>query len=159
MKSITLPVVFALLINTGFLMAATPEQLCNRTALSYAHIADLGDPVDFAELFTTDGVLTTPNGSLRGKAQIAAAVTNPDRPAMTTRHVITNHRVVEKDGSLTGTAYYTLYMVAEGSETVYSISDQPIGMGVYRDTYVIENGKCKFKERVAERSFTRKKDT
>ena len=90
------------------------------------------------------------SGSVRKPNQVIIEV---DRKPRTTRHVTTNHIVREEDGKLTGTSYFTLYFNPEVSDSPLPMTGQPVAVGAYHDTYTIEDGVCKFSERVAEVTF------
>ncbi len=126
------------------------KELCAETVLNYAHFSDTGQREKFGGLFTHDGVLIT-SGTPRKPNQ---EITEADRRPRTTRHVSTNHIVREENGELTGTSYFTLYFNAETSDSALPMTNQPVAMGVYYDTYVIEDGVCKFKERLAKATFS-----
>jgi hypothetical protein len=157
MKNIAKPVrrllLLCLLLPLSTAQAKSVEQLCRDTVMKYAHIADLGDPAKFAELFTNDAIFDGGTFSMKGKAEIAAAMNQPDRPRGTSRHIITNHIVTEKDGVITGTSYYQLF--ATGPDGPTTMENQPVAVGVYQDVYAIEGGICKFRERHATRAFSR----
>ena len=125
------------------------KELCAETVLNYAHFSDTGQREKFGELFSRDGVLIT-SGSPRKPNQV---ITEVDRRPRTSRHVTTNHIVREENGKLTGTSYFTLYFNAETSDSPLPMTGQPVAVGVYYDTYVIEDGVCKFKERIAKATF------
>ena len=125
------------------------KELCGETVLNYAHFSDTGQREKFSELFTRDGVLIT-SGTPRKPNQV---ITEADRRPRTTRHVSTNHIVREENGKLTGTSYFTFYFNAETSDSALPMTGQPAAMGVYYDTYVIEDGVCKFTERIAKATF------
>ena len=126
------------------------KALCAETVLNYAHYSDTGQREKFGELFTHDGELIT-GGAPRKPNQV---ITEADRRPRTTRHVTTNHIVREENGKLTGTSYFTLYFNAETSDSALPMTNQPVAVGVYYDTYVIEDGVCKFSERVAKATFS-----
>lgn len=125
------------------------RELCAETVLNYAHFSDTGQREKFGELFTHDGELIT-GGEPRKPNQV---ITEADRRPRTTRHVTTNHIVREEDGKLTGTSYFMLFFNPEVSDSPLPIPGQPVAMGVYYDEYVIDNGVCKFEQRVAKATF------
>ena len=125
------------------------KQLCRETILNYAYFSDTGQREKFGELFTENGALIT-SGSPRFPNQ---TITAADRAPRTTRHVTTNHIVEEQNGKLVGTSYFTLYYNPKISDTPLPMTGQPVAMGVYYDKYVIDNGICKFEERVAKATF------
>ena len=125
------------------------KQLCHETILNYAYFSDTGQREKFGELFTKNGALIT-SGSPRFPNQ---TITAADRAPRTTRHVTTNHIVQEQNGKLVGTSYFTLYYNPKISDTPLPMTGQPVAMGVYYDKYVIDNGICKFEERVAKATF------
>lgn len=125
------------------------KELCAETVLNYAHFSDTGQREKFGELFTRDGELLT-GGAPRKPNQV---ITEADRRPRTTRHVTTNHIVREENGKLTGTSYFTLYYSAETSDSALPMTNQPVAVGVYYDTYVIEDGVCKFTERIGKGTF------
>jgi hypothetical protein len=127
------------------------KSLCRETALKYAHYADTGQRGKFGALFTKDGTLVTTSGSRKPAQEIPDA----EHPARTTRHVATNHLVRDEDSQLTGTSYFTFYFSpkAQDQQEALPITGQPAAVGVYHDKYAIENGQCKFTERVAKVTF------
>jgi hypothetical protein len=125
------------------------RELCAETVLNYAHYSDTGQREKFGELFTREGVLLT-GGAPRKPNQV---ITEADRAPRTSRHVTTNHIVREENGELTGTSYFTLYYNAETSDAPLPMNGQPVAVGVYHDKYAIEDGVCKFTERVAKATF------
>ena len=125
------------------------KRLCHETILNYAYFSDTGQREKFGELFTKNGALIT-SGSPRFPNQ---TITAADRAPRTTRHVTTNHIVEEQNGKLVGTSYFTLYYNPKISDTPLPMTGQPVAMGVYYDKYVIDNGICKFEERVAKATF------
>ena len=125
------------------------KRLYHETILNYAYFSDTGQREKFGELFTKNGALIT-SGSPRFPNQ---TITAADRAPRTTRHVTTNHIVEEQNGKLVGTSYFTLYYNPIISDTPLPMTGQPVAMGVYYDKYVIDNGICKFEERVAKATF------
>lgn len=143
-------VVFSVLFITNSAWADTnAKSLCRETALKYAHYADTDQRDKFGALFTKDGTLVSTNGSRKP----AQETPDPERATRTTRHVATNHLVRDEDGQLTGTSYFTFYFSPDAQEEALPITGQPTAVGVYHDKYAIENGQCKFTERVAKVTF------
>jgi len=141
---------FSMTLITNSVWADTDaKSLCRETALKYAHYADTDQRDKFGALFTKNGTLVTTAGA-RKPAEDA-----PDapRPARTTRHIATNHIVLDEGGELTGTSYFTFYFSPKAQAEALPISGQPAAVGVYHDKYAIENGECKFTERVAKVTF------
>jgi hypothetical protein len=142
-------ILLALLANSVW-AETDVKSLCRETALQYAYFADSGQREKFAALFTKDGTLVTSAGT----RQPATEDPNSTRPTRTTRHVATNHLVHDEGGSLTGTSYFTFYLNPRAQEGApLPITGQPTAVGVYEDKYVIENGQCKFTQRVAKVTF------
>jgi len=125
------------------------KDLCGELIVNYAYFSDTGQREKFGELFTHDGVLLT-GGAPRKPNQV---ITEADRAPRTTRHVTTNHRVLEENGQLTGTSYFTLYFNPGTSDAPLPMTGQPTAVGMYFDKYVIEEGVCKFVERAAKATF------
>jgi hypothetical protein len=141
---------FSVALFTNSVWAETDaKSLCRETALKYAYYADTDQRVKFGALFTKDGTLVSTSGT----SKPAEANLDSPRPARTTRHVATNHIVRDEGGQLTGTSYFTFYFSASSQEEALPITGQPAAVGVYHDKYAIENGECKFTERVAKVTF------
>jgi hypothetical protein len=141
---------FSVALITNSVWADTDaKSLCRETALKYAYYADTDQRDKFGALFTKNGTLVTTAGARKP----AEEDTNLPRPARTTRHVATNHIVRDEGGQLTGTSYFTFYFSPKAKEEALPITGQPAAVGVYHDKYAIENGECKFTERVAKVTF------
>ena len=139
----------SVLFMNGVWADTDAKSLCRVTALKYAHFADTDQRDKFGALFTKDGTLVTTAGTRKPSEEDA----NSPRAARTTRHVATNHIVRDEGGQLTGTSYFTFYFSPKAQDTALPIAGQPAAVGVYHDKYVIENGECKFTERVAKVTF------
>ncbi|MFT7654069.1 MAG: hypothetical protein ACI9ON_001794 [Limisphaerales bacterium] len=149
MKRITAIVLSMLFLTTNVWADIDAKSLCRETALKYAHYADTGQRDKFSALFTKEGSLVSPSGT----SKPAQEESESQRPTRTTRHVATNHLVQDEDGQLTGTSYFTFYFSPDAQEEALPITGQPTAVGVYHDKYTIENGQCKFTERVAKVTF------
>ena len=141
---------FSIVLLTSSVWAdADAKALCRETALQYAYFADTGQRDKFGALFTKEGTLTSSAGSRKPAMEDSSST----RPTRTTRHVATNHLVHDDGGKLTGTSYFTFYLSPEAQDEALPITGQPTAVGVYYDKYVIQNGECKFTERVAKVTF------
>lgn len=95
----------------------------------YASVVDSRDFDRFADVFTTAGVLSTPNGERHGLAQIRAAMAGLHRYDSTDHVVGTSN--VEIDGSTaTGQVESTAHHYTDGGAT------DRIMKITYHDTYV-----------------------
>jgi hypothetical protein len=123
--------------------SASIEKLCAQTVLNYADYSDSGQRDKFNALFTKEGELIT---TARTRKPFQTKPGSENRPPRTQRHVTTNHIVRQEGGELTGTSYYSLWTSPEVSDTPLPIDGQPVMMGVYYDTYVIEDGSLQVQE-------------
>lgn len=91
------------------------ERACERLAVSFTHVVDLGDPAAVAELFTEDGEFTTPAGTAHGREQIAAYFVALRAATGSTRHVMSNVRIqVDEDRTgAEGIAYVQVFVAGE----------------------------------------------
>jgi hypothetical protein len=87
------------------------ERACERLTYRYCRFADFGEASRLGELFTEDGVFTTPEMTLRGRAEIAATFTQRERLAdLTTIHLCTNVDIEVLDhDSARGWVYLCLF--------------------------------------------------
>ena len=128
------------------------EQTCLETANQYAIRIDNKDAEGLAELFTEDGFLSVSGVELSGVSAIEAWLDAAKRMNFKAMHHLTSFDI-EQTGPTTGVgAHYYLAIIemppAPDSEGVRS---QSLISGVYSDEYVIDNGVCMIKKRIAER--------
>jgi hypothetical protein len=113
--------------------------------LNYGRYLDSRDFAAYSRLFATDGEWVGGFGSVKGPSAIQVfmekAIPGPNRG--NTYHVLSNFIIdVQKD---TATAWSRWQFVTPGSDGKPVISQG----GRYDDTFVRENGRWKFKRRVA----------
>lgn len=131
------------------------ERACERLVAEYCHFVDHGLGARIAEQFTDDGVWTSAENTLEGKAAIArgfaARQANAGRMS---RHVCDNVliEVVDADNA-TGVAYLTLYRADGEVGRARSPAQAPTLVGEYRDVFARTAEGWRFKRREALASF------
>lgn len=130
------------------------EQACAALVTRYTHLVDEGQASQVADLFTADGVWSSPESTLEGQDAIRAAFLRREQSGRRSRHVCTNVAIeVEDEGHASGLCYLTLFRTdAEGSPARGTTADL---VGVYRDRFVRTDDGWRFASRLTEVSFVR----
>jgi hypothetical protein len=114
------------------------ERACERLVTQYCHFVDHGEAERISELFTGDGVWSSPENTMTGRdairAGFAARQKNTKRMS---RHVCSNLLIdVEDETTARGVVYLTLYRHDGEPGRRTSPSAVPAIVGEYRDTFV-----------------------
>lgn len=129
--------------------AHTRSEILDLT-IEHAYRLDHGMSDTLFELYAIDGeMLGLPPKDLIGKEAVRLWGVERVKLQRISRHVETNHRLVWKDGVLTGTVLATVYR----SDTDDTTNTSPFMIGDYEDVYVQEDGQWKIRQRVIRRSF------
>ena len=130
------------------------EHACAALITRYTHLVDEGQASQVADLFTADGVWSSPEATLDGREQIRAAFLRREQSGRRSRHVCTNVVIdIEDDTHASGLCYLTLFRTdAEGTPPRGTTPDL---VGVYRDRFVRTEGGWRFASRTTEVSFLR----
>lgn len=119
----------------------------------FAHYLDAGDFEAMVELFAIDGVFDRGGIALRGHAEIRRAMA--ERPALTTRHLSTNHYFVQV-GIDTASAVVSVLVlhgpVPENDEPVQYATERGRVLE-FHDRYRRTGGEWRIVERVARPIF------
>ena len=115
------------------------ERACERLMIEYCHFVDHGEASRIAGQFTDDGVWTSPENTMTGRAEIEAGFMRRQKAThRRSRHVCTNVLidVIDEDNA-TGVVYLTLHRHddRERPDRVRP-SEVPDIVGEYRDTFV-----------------------
>lgn len=134
------------------------ERAGERLMIEYCHFVDHGEASRIAGQFTDDGVWTSPENTMTGRAEIEAGFKR--REAAThrrSRHVCTNALVdvIDADNA-TGVVYLTLHRHddKERPDRVRP-SEVPDIVGEYRDTFVRTAAGWRFSRREIAVDFAR----
>ena len=133
------------------------ERQCQRLVTEYCHLVDHGKAERIADLFSEDGVWTSPENTMNGKAEVrrgfAARQANAKRMS---RHVCNNFllNILDEDHA-EGTVYLTLFRHDGEPGRRLSPLEQPQMVGEYRDRFVRTTDGWRFARREIEISFLR----
>lgn len=119
----------------------------------FAHFLDTGDFESMIALFVDDGVFDRGGVALRGHAEIRTAMT--ERPALTTRHLSTNHYFAEVDDDTVRAIVSVLVLhgpVPENGEPVQYATERG-RMVEFHDRYCHTGDGWRIVERVARPIF------
>ena len=134
------------------------ERACERLMIEYCHFVDHGEASRIADQFTDDGVWTSPDNTMTGRAEIEAGFGRREAaPRRRSRHVCTNAlvNVIDRNNA-TGVVYLTLHRHDdhERPERVRP-SEVPDIVGEYRDTFVRTDAGWRFTRREIAVDFAR----
>jgi hypothetical protein len=133
------------------------ERQCQRLVTEYCHLVDHGEAEQIADLFSEDGVWTSPENTMNGQAEVrrgfAARQANTKRMS---RHVCNNFllSIIDEDHA-EGTVYLTLFRHDGEPGRRLSPLEQPQMVGEYRDRFVRTSDGWRFARREIEISFLR----
>jgi len=121
------------------------EAACARLVVSYTHLVDGGRAADIADLFAENGVWSSPQQRMKGRAALRAGFASRQaQTERTSRHVCTNLLVDVVDADhATGLVYLSLYR-HDGDDVGPAV---PALIGDYRDTFVRTPDGWRFDER------------
>ncbi|MEC9345482.1 MAG: nuclear transport factor 2 family protein [Pseudomonadota bacterium] len=125
------------------------ERACERLMVEYCHFVDHGEAARIADQFTEDGVWTSPDTTMTGKAEVRAGFERRQKVVRRrSRHVCCNAlvNVIDADNA-TGTVYLTLYRHDDPANPPVRPSGVPAIVGEYRDTFVRTAEGWKFSRR------------
>jgi uncharacterized protein (TIGR02246 family) len=133
------------------------ERACERLVTEYCHLVDHGEAARIAELFTEDGVWSSPENTMTGREAIARGFARRQaNTARMSRHVCGNVLIdVTGADQATGVCYLTLYRHDGVPERATSPSDVPAIVGEYRDTFARNADGWRFKRREIVVSFVK----
>lgn len=131
------------------------ERECLRLVTRYCHLVDHGAAAEIADLFTDDGVWTSPENTMSGREQILRGFQyRQDNKARMSRHVCNNFLVdFESDEKASGTVYLTLYRHDGEEGRRLSPLSGPAMVGEYRDTFVKTSDGWRISRREIEVNF------
>ncbi len=114
------------------------ERDCERLVTSYCHLVDHGEAERVAELFTEDGVWTSPEVTMDGREAIRKGMAlRQANQARMSRHVCCNFLLEISDADhAEGCVYLTLYRHDGEEGRAFSPLDGPAMVGEYRDRFV-----------------------
>lgn len=114
------------------------ERACERLVQQYCHFVDHGQASRIAELFTADGIWTSPENTMTGNEEIRDGFSRRERrTARRSRHVCTNLLIdVQDEEHATGCVYLTLHRHDDKQEADVRPSEVPAVVGEYQDNFV-----------------------
>jgi hypothetical protein len=138
------------------------ERECERLTHRWCRFADGGEASRLAELFTEDGIFTTPDMTLRGRAEIAGTFAEREVLAdLRTLHLCTNIDV-EVLGSSTARGWVNVCLFRRwgdaGATTPVPVTT-PSLVATYEDTYELVEGRWLFAARTQRVVFADPADT
>jgi len=144
------------------LRALVIERDCTRLTYRYCRFADGGQASRLAEVFTEDGVFTTPDMTVRGRLEIARTFAR--REALTdlqTVHLCTNVDIeVIDETSARGWVNLCLFRRWREAGTEAPVPDtRPALVASYEDTYATEDGRWLIASRAQRLTFVDPEDT
>lgn len=136
------------------------ERECERLVTAYCHYVDHGEAERIAELFTEDGVWSSPEVTLDGNEQIRKAMAQRQaNAARMSRHVCNNFLVdVLDENHAEGTVYLTLYRHDGKEGRTLSPLEGPLMVGEYRDRFLRTSGGWRIAHREIEVSFLKREE-
>lgn len=114
------------------------ERACERLVTQYCHYVDHGQAAKIADQFSDDGVWTSPENTMTGKAALTKGFTaRQGRTGLMSRHVCANTliEVVDADHA-TGVCYLVLFRQEGEAGRTRSPAQAPSMVGEYRDEFV-----------------------
>ncbi len=136
------------------------ERACERLVTAYCHYVDHGEAERVAELFSEDGVWSSPEVTMDGREQVRKGFgRRQTNAARMSRHVCNNLLidVIDSDHA-SGTVYLTLYRHDAEPGRRLSPLDGPVLVGEYRDQFVRTSEGWRISRREIEISFLRSRD-
>jgi uncharacterized protein (TIGR02246 family) len=135
------------------------ERACSRLVTQYCHFVDHGEASRIADLFTVDGVWTSPENTMDGREAIARGFMNRERnTARMSRHVCNNLLVeVIDENTAAGVVYLTLYRHDGEAGRKVSPVGPPAMVGEYRDRFANTADGWRFSRREIALSFVEPK--
>ena len=136
------------------------ERECERLVTAYCHFVDHGEAAKIADLFTEDGVWTSPEFTANNREEVRASMTQRQENAnRMSRHVCNNFQldVIDEDHA-EGVVYLTLYRHDGKPGRRLSPLDGPVLVGEYRDSFVRRDDGWKISRREIVVSFLRKEE-
>lgn len=125
------------------------ERACERLVVEYCHFVDHGEASKIAGQFTDDGIWTSPDNTMTGRAEIEAGFARREKVTRRkSRHVCTNLLidVIDQD-TAEGVVYLTLYRHDDSAEAPVRPSEVPDIVGEYRDRFVRTDDGWRFQRR------------
>ena len=134
------------------------ERECERLVTAYCHLVDHGEAAKIADLFTEDGVWTSPEFTANNREEVRAAMTQRQENAnRMSRHVCNNFQLdVIDDDHAEGVVYLTLYRNDGKPGRRLSPLEGPVMVGEYRDAVVRGDEGWKISRREIVVSFLRR---
>jgi ketosteroid isomerase-like protein len=137
-------------------LAEETTRSCEQLSYDYAKAWDHNDAEGFADLFTADALLVLPgNRRMQGREAILQGQHDRDS-AFEMRHLITNVYVdMESDDQGSGITYVLVFGESRPEDAQGPLATQGIrAVAEYHDQFVIEDGVCRFFERLTVPVFT-----
>lgn len=113
------------------------EWACARLVTQYCHVIDHGEASKVADLFTVDGVWSSPENTMTGQAEIARGFMRREQnKGRMSRHICNNLLIdVLDENTAQGVVYLTLYRHDGGVGRPTSPVGLPAMVGEYRDRF------------------------
>ena len=134
------------------------EAACYRLVTDYCHFVDHGEASRIADLFTADGVWTSPENTMTGLDELREGFqAREDNKGRMSRHVCNNFRLFEisKDRAK-GCVYLTLYRHDGEAGRSFSPLEGPAMVGEYVDEFVRTDDGWRIKHRAIKVDFVRR---
>lgn len=133
------------------------EHECQRLAVQFTQIIDMGKSSEVADLFATDGQFDVPGMLLENPEAIRALFAKREGSGKISKHVCTNILIdVINESEAKGVCYMTLYKYEGEPVEGPAPLDGPFYVGHYIDKYIKENDQWKFAHRKAEMVLVKK---
>ena len=137
------------------------ERDCERLVTAYCHHVDHGEAERIAQLFSEDGVWTSPEVTMDGREAIRKAMAvRQANAARMSRHVCNNFllNIIDADHA-EGTVYLTLYRHDGKEGRALSPLEGPAMVGEYRDQFVRTAEGWRISRREIEVNFLRREES
>ncbi len=134
------------------------EAACYRLVTDYCHFVDHGEASRIADLFTDDGVWTSPENTMTGRDELRAGFqAREDNKGRMSRHVCNNFRLFEiSENRAKGCVYLTLYRHDGEPGRSFSPLDGPVVVGEYEDEFVRTDDGWRIKHRAIKVAFVKR---
>lgn len=131
------------------------ERACARLVTRYCHLVDGGTASQVADLFTEDGVWSSPEKTMAGRAEIARGFAARERNVgRMSRHICNNLLLdIQNDNAVQGVVCLTLYRHDGEVGRRTSPLTGPALVGEYRDRFVRTEAGWRFERRETIVSF------